>query len=371
MFRKFLQQLDERINLKLLSKVVLVLLIVYLLKMTLPLWGDWLSMLKSIITPFFMGFLIAYIVHPFIVWMEKKGINKSIAILIFWLFVIFLIVLLCLVLMPMLYDKISGFISNLIWGVKWISDKIITYGDFESFDLVQSITNSITKLLSSYEAWVPNIMNSLPGFMNSFLNVITNVLFTVIIAIYMLADFDRVKANISKFARIFYEGADPYLSKIDEEVSVYLKSLLIIMAIKFVEYSLFYYLIGHEDWVIIGLLTSIGQLVPYLGGTVANSIGIITALSLSPMRIFFLIAGICVLSNVDAYVISPLIHEKRSSLGALVTLFAVFAGGVIYGAAGIMFSIPIALALKAVCEVYASDPRHQFMANHDEQKQAK
>ncbi len=367
MFRRFLKQLDDQINLKLLSKIVLVLLIVYLLKMTFPLWGNWLSMLKSIITPFFMGFLIAYIVHPLIVWMEKKGINKTLAILIFWICIIILIVLLCLVLMPMLYDKISGFISNLIWGVHWISDKIIQYGDFENFDLVDSITNSITKYLSSYDAWLPNIMNSLPGFMNSFLNVITNALFTVIIAIYMLSDFERVKGYICKFARMFYEKADPYLFKIDEEVSVYLKSLLIIMAIKFVEYSLFYFLIGHEDWVIIGLLTAVGQLVPYLGGTLANSIGIITALSLSPIRIFFLIAGICVLSNVDAYVISPLIHEKRSSLGPLVTLFAVFAGGVVYGALGIMFSIPLAIAIKAICEVYARDPKHQKMTNHDEQ----
>lgn len=370
MFRRFLKQLDDKINLKLLSKIVLVLLIVYLLKMTSPLWGNWLSMLKSIITPFFMGFLIAYVVHPLIVWMQKKGINKSVAILIFWVCILILIVLLCLVLMPMLYDKIAGFISNLIWGVRWISDKIITYGDFENFDLVDSITNSITKYLSSYDAWLPNIMNSLPGFMNSFLNVITNALFTVIIAVYMLADFDRVKAYICKFARLFYEKADPYLFKIDEEVSIYLKSLLIIMVIKFVEYSLFYYLIGHEDWIIIGLLAAIGQLVPYLGGTLANSIGIITALSLSPIRIFFLIVGICVLSNVDAYVISPLIHEKRSSLGALVTLFAVFAGGVLYGAVGIMFSIPIAIAIKAICEVYAQDPKHQELTNHGEQKQA-
>ena len=40
MFRRFLKQLDDQINLKLLSKIVLVLLIVYLLKMTFPLWGN-------------------------------------------------------------------------------------------------------------------------------------------------------------------------------------------------------------------------------------------------------------------------------------------------------------------------------------------
>ena len=360
MIRRFLQRMDEKISIQIMSKILLFFLILLLLKLTASIWAHWLSVIKSILTPFLLGFLIAYVVHPLISKLEKKGINKNLAILVFWLLVIVLIVLLGLVLLPMLYDKISGFISNLIQGVQWISEKIILYGEFENFDLVDSITDSITNFLSAYDTWLPNIMSSLPAFMNSFLNVITNLLFTIIIAVYMLADFDRIKGYIRRFAEIFYEGAGSYLVRIDDDVSVYLKSLLIIMAIKFCEYSLFYFLIGHEDWMIIGLLTSLGQLIPYLGGTLANSIGILTALSLSPMRILFLLVGICILSNMDAYVISPLIHEKRSSLGPLVTLFAIFAGGVVYGAIGIMFSIPLAIAVKAICETYSEDPRNQM-----------
>lgn len=359
MFRRFLKRMDEKINIPLLGKIVLVLLIVYLLKVTSSVWGNWISVIRSILTPFIIGFMVAYIVHPLIEWLEKKGISKNISIITFWILIIVLFVLLCLVLMPLLYDKISGFISNLIVGVQWISDKIITYGEFENFDLVDTITKTITNFLSSYEDWLPNIMSSLPGFMNTFLNIVTNTLFTIIIAIYMLFDFDKIKRCIRKCCCIVFTHADPYLERIDEDVSVYLKSLLILMVIKFCEYSLFYYLIGHEDWLIIGFLTSVGLLVPYLGGTIANSIGILTALTLSPIRIFFLIAGICVLSNVDAYVISPLIHEKRSSLGPLITLLAVFAGGVLYGAVGIMFSVPVAIAIKAICEVYVNDPDHQ------------
>ncbi len=366
MIRRFLQRMDEKISIQMMGKIMLFFLILLLLKLTASIWGNWFSMLKSIFTPFILGFLIAYVVHPLIAKLEQKGIHKNIAILGFWISVIVLFIILCLVLMPMLYDKISGFIANLIQGVQWIGEKIILYGEFENFDLVDSITDSITSFLGAYDTWLPNIMSSLPGFMNSFLNVITNLLFTIIIAIYMMADFDRIKEYIVRFVQIFYTGARPYMVRIDEDVSVYLKSLLILMAIKFCEYSLFYFLIGHEDWIIIGLLTSLGQLVPYLGGTLANSIGILTALSLSPIRIAFLIAGICVLSNVDAYVISPLIHEKRSALGPLVTLFAVFAGGVIYGAIGIMFSIPLAIAIKGICETYSEDPHHQEVAKIDE-----
>ena len=67
-----------------------------------------------------------------------------------------------------------------------------------------------------------------------------------------------------------------------------------------------------------------------------------------------LIIGILVLSNVDNYVISPIVHEKRSSLGPLLTIFVIFAGGVIYGPIGIMISVPVTIIVKTGLEVYKS-----------------
>lgn len=359
MLRRFLIYMDQQFSLQTFGKIIAVLLILYLLNATSSVWEEWFTLLKNILKPFAYGFLLAFIIHPLIVWLENKGISKNISIVFFWIFVIVLFVLLSIVVLPILYDKIAGFVGNLIGGVEWISAKIVTIGEIENFDIVDSVTKTITTYLSQYERWIPKIIQSIPSFMNSFLNVLTSTLFTIIITIYMLFDFQRIKNQIRKFCTMFYSKADQYLYRIDEDVSVYVRSLLILMMIKFCEYSIFYYLIGHEDWLIIGGLTSIGLLVPYLGGTIANIIGIITAFTLSPFRMFLLIIGIMVLSNFDAYVISPMIHEKRSSLGPLITLFAVFSGGVLYGAIGVMFSVPVAIAIKAVCEVYAADPDHQ------------
>lgn len=370
MLRRFLQRMDEKISIQVMVKLILFFLLLLLLQLTSSIWGHWLSIAKSIFTPFLLGFLIAYIVDPLISHWEKRRIHRNLAILLFWAIIIILLFLLGLVLLPLLYDKISGFIGNLTQGVEWISEKIIHYGEYDHFDLLDRITDSIISFLNAYDTWLPNIMSSLPGFMNSFLNVITNLSFTLIVAIYMMSDFDRIKGYIRRFGEMFYQNAGIYLKRVDEDVSVYLKSMLILMAIKLCEYSLFYFLIGHEDWLIIGILCSLGQLIPYLGGTVANSIGVLTALSLSPIRIVFLLVGICILSNMDAYVISPLIHEKRSSLGPLVTLLVIFGGGVIYGAIGVMFSVPLAIAIRALGEAYKEDPRHQVnAAKYDETKQ--
>mgnify|MGYP003509822170 FL=1 len=111
-------------------------------------------------------------------------------------------------------------------------------------------------------------------------------------------------------------------------------------------------MIGHSDWLVLGVLSALGAIIPYIGGIVANAIGILSGLMLPMERIIFMLIGIVVLSNVDNYVISPIVHQKRSALGPLTTLLAIFAGGMIGNMVGIMLAIPFVLAIKTIIEVY-------------------
>lgn len=362
MFKKVLEYIDSVFSTKVILKIIGVLTILYLLTKTDSVWGQWISLLISIAQPFLIGFILAYAMQPLVDYLDKKGIPKNLAIIILWVLIILLLALLIVQLFPILYEKVNDFLSSVIIGIRWVGDKIDAYGEFDGFFNVKDFTDSLIKMIQPYDQWIPNIVSGLPGFMNTFLNFITNSLFSIIIAIYMLFDFQKIKQYIIRFFSMFYKDSAIYLHQIDEDVSVYLRSLLILMVIKFIEYSAFYFLVGHQDWLIIGILASIGLWIPYLGGTIANVVGILTALSLSPTRIFILIVGICVLANVDAYVISPMVHEKRSDLGPLSTLLAVFAGGVLYGAIGIMISIPLAITLKSIHQVY-------YVQNKNEQEQ--
>lgn len=352
MLKKILHRIDEQFSLYMIAKIIGVLLIVLLLIATEEIWGSWVSMLTTILRPFILGFAIAYIMHPLISFLEKKGISKNITIIVLWILVIVGIVVLLFMLMPTLYAKINEFLSSLITGVQWISSKIKEVANLNDFSLVNSMTENIVNLIEKYDDWMPGLVSTLPSLMSSILDVITNVLFTIIIAIYMLFDYDRIKVGIKKFMRFFVSHCDPYLHEIDENVTVYLKSMVLLIFIRFFEYCAFYYFIGHHDWLIIGILSAILAVIPYIGGTVANAIGIITGLTLAPINLMILIVGILVLSNVDNYIISPMVHEKRSSLGPLITLLAVFAGGVVYNLIGIMISIPFVIACKTTCDLY-------------------
>ena len=352
MLKRSLHKLNEKLSLPLLLKVICVLLILWLLKMTNTVWSSWLQTLISIFQPFLIGFVLAYIISPLVDFLERKGIPKNIAILVFWMVLVVAIVALFIVLMPILYEKIVDFLNSMVKGVYWINLKVSELTNGQEIALLENVIDTLVKSLQSYDTWLPNFVSTIPGFMNTFLNILTTTLFSVIISIYVLFDFTKIKTRIKKMFDHFSPESSLYLTAVNGEVSVYIRSLLVIMLIKFAEYGLFYYLVGHQDWMIIAALTSLGVFIPYLGGTIANAIGILTALSLSPFRIACLLIGIVVLSNVDAYVISPMVHKKRSALGPLVTLFAIFAGGVVAGAIGIMISVPLAIAIRTWYQIY-------------------
>lgn len=352
MLKKILNKINERCSLYTLLKLIGILLIGYLLLKTQSIWGSWISMLITILSPFVAGFIIAYIMSPFVEFLKTKGIPKNFSIFAIWVIVIILIVILVVMLFPTLYSKVNSFITSVIDGVQWITNKIKGLGNIKDFSVVNTVQDNIIKLLETYDDWLPQVLSSLPNIMTTLLDYVTNILFTIIIAIYMMFDFDKIKRQIKTFLHFFMSGCDEYLTAMDHNVYIYIKSLIILILIRLIEYCAFYFLVGHPDWLIIGIISALGTIVPYIGGTIANAIGLLTGLTLATPNLIALIVGILVLSNVDNYVISPIVHEKRSSLGPLLTLFVVFAGGVIDGPIGIMLSVPLTIMIKTGLEIY-------------------
>ena len=131
-------------------------------------------------------------------------------------------------------------------------------------------------------------------------------------------------------------------------VGMVITALLILMAVKFVEYAIMYYFVGHRDWLLVALLTAIGLIVPYIGPMIGNVVGILTALTLPTKNVVILIICICVLSQVDAYVLEPLIHSRNVEITPLWALFSIYAGGILAGGIGVMVAIPVYLAIRAV-----------------------
>ena len=357
----------EQLSLKNLLKVLLILLILYFLSLTSNVWMSWLTTLRLILTPFLVGFGIAYVVHPFIEFLQKKGVSRRIAIPLVCLGMLTLLIGILMMVVPMVYDKTTELINSMISGLNWLYQQYVEMNENAPNILVAGIFQQITTLLNDTKSWLPNFSTLLPQLISKVLSFLTNAVFAFIISVYVLFDFEKIRKTIFSLARTIDKELPIYLSAVNAEISGYLHSLLMLMAIKFLEYSLLYMLIGHKSAVTIALLTSIGLIVPYFGATVANFIGILTSLTLPLPKVLFLIGGICVLSMVDAYIIAPIVHSRSSQVPPLWTLLCVFAGGMLLGPIGIMISIPVFMSPRVIVNlVRFRNERYDPLPSEDE-----
>ena len=142
---------------------------------------------------------------------------------------------------------------------------------------------------------------------------------------------------------------------IDKELGRYLSGLAIFMIIQFFEYSFLFAIVGHPNWLLLGILASLTTVIPYFGGLITNIIAVILA-SVVSFPLFMATVVICIIfPNVDGYIISPKVYGKTNNISPLWTIFAVFAGGALYGFVGIVIALPLYIIINCIFNFYKDD----------------
>ena len=127
-------------------------------------------------------------------------------------------------------------------------------------------------------------------------------------------------------------------------------------------------IIGHPNYLVLSILASVTNIIPYFGGLLVNILAVIIAAVVSPKLLILTIIVCIVCPNIDGYIIGPRVYGKTNQLPALVNIFAVFAGGVLAGFWGILVSLPIAITLITTYKFFENDINKK-VSNIKERKQ--
>lgn len=337
---------SNRINYKLIN-IVLVLLICFLFYNTIGMWSFLFDKTLSILSPFIISFAVAYALYPFLEKLTSKGVPKVFSILIIVICIIGFISLIIALLIPILVEQLTALFNMLLAFAQDISFKYNI--DLNNFK--ENIMD-VNGLISNYGKSISDFSFS---FISSSISILSKFIICFIVSIYFLADMDKIRFKIKKTVKRKNRKTYNYLKRIDHEVSQYFVGLEKYIVIQFVEYTLIFFIIGHPYYLLLGILCSITTIIPYFGGIFANIIACITAFFVSS-KLFILtliVAFIC--PNIDGYIISPRVYGKTNNIPALVSIFAVFAGGIIYGVIGIIIALPVAIILLSTYRFYEDD----------------
>ena len=346
---KIKKKYESDVSIDKLFKLLMIVLIIYIMWNFSPIFAFAYKKIKLIITPFLIGFGIAYLLRPIIVFFEKKNISRKYVIPILVLFLVITFWWIFISIFPMLYEDIVLFVKNSVETINHLIDQHVINSDGNT-DLFTTVSSQLINFLNNQV--IPNITNYVTHFLSTLLTTLSKAIFALVLSIYFMLDYEKIIDLIYAATYLINSNLPEYVYRIDQVVSVYIRSLLVLMIIKFLEYSVLYRLVGHRNWMILGLLTSLGLVVPYIGPMVANTLGIFTSINLPLPNLIILMIAIAILSMVDEYLITPLIHSKNSEIKPLWSMFAVFVGGTLFKAFGIVIAVPVYLAVRVSVNYY-------------------
>lgn len=350
---KFIDQISEKINedihIQALIKVILVLLVIFLVRSIDVVWMGLFRKAWHILRPFVLGFIIAYVIHPLIEMLEKKyKISRKITIPVFYLILLVVLFWLAFTIVPLIYSRLSSFITSMISGVNSIYNSYVNLSESGAPEWLRRLLQEIVASLQSTRSILPQLSTRFSSMLSDAVQVFTIFVITIFVSIYMCFSWKSIEAAIYNFAKRLGNRAIRNIKAVDVEIGTYVRSLLVLIVIKFLEYALMYYLVGHKDWLLVSLLTALGLIVPYIGPMIGNTVGILTALTMPQRNVIILLVCIVVLSQLDAYIIEPLVHSRNVKISPLWALFSIYAGGILAGGLGVMVAIPAYLAVRTM-----------------------
>lgn len=339
--------IKNKLDFKLIN-TVLIMLIIFLIYNTGNLWIGVLSKIWGIIFPFFIAFIIAYALYPFLQYLRKHKIPKTISIFIIIGILIAIVCFIIFAVIPMIFGELPNLFNGIISFLKEISSKL----DINISPIQNSLQDSFNEIIVGISKIVSNGAINMIGVS---INYLSGVFIAFAASIYLLSDMDKIRKNVKYFLKKKSKKMYHYVALLDKQMKNYLTGFTRIILITLFEYTLAYTIIGHPQALLLGFLAMMANLIPYFGGIITNCIAAITAFVISPSLFIKTVITFLILSTIDGYVINPFVYGKTNELHPLVVIISVFAGGALFGILGILISLPLAIIIITTIQYFKED----------------
>ncbi len=315
-----------------------------------------LGSILGVISPFFIGLVIAWLLDPAVTYLQKKNVKRSIGTIVVFFVFILILYLLFRIMLPLLYTQLNEFITNslptLIKSTGTFIENLFTKLEATGFDFT-SVETSVYKALENIGV---DLTTGLP---KAALNVVSTLVSSIgtfglglIVGFYLLIDFEGVKKIFNYIPIKNKEGFNYIIGKLNIAFRSFVQGTLFISLIIMILSSIFYGIIGLPSALLFGLICGITNIIPYIGPWIGGAICVIVGLTVSPVT--GILAGVVAfaIQQVDGMILQPLIMSKTMKLHPVTIMIGLLVFGYLFGILGMIFATPIMASVKIIASYY-------------------
>jgi predicted PurR-regulated permease PerM len=312
--------------------------------------------LRGVLTPLFLAFSLAYLLDPLVDRLEAWKVPRPAGIAIVLAGTLGAVALFLGLVVPGIAADVASVIRELPQQLAALWARLMPWLEQRGIEVPHSATEWVERLniiaseaASTILAPAGNALGSLLGGTLSVLGSAAAALVVLVLAVYLLNDFDRLTAGLQELIPVRWRGTvTRYARDIDSMLSHFLRGQLTVMAILAVLYSGAYALLGVRLAVPIGLVAGVLNFIPYLGSGFALVAGLLMSLldGWHPWQLGGVVLAYTAVQTLEGFVITPRIVGHTVGLSELWVLVALFVGAELFGVLGVLLAVPAAAVAK-------------------------
>lgn len=329
-----------------------------------PLWwilaalalAGMVHLLGPVLMPFVLSAVLAYIGDPVADRLEARGLGRSAAVVV--VFVVFTLVgaLLLLVTLPLLIEQFQLLLRRLYEGVAWLQDTALPVAR-EYLDLpaqsntVESAKEALSKHWDAAGGVLLYLWQKVSGSGVAVITWLANITLVPVVTFYLLRDWDLLTARLRELLPRRIEGRTVQIvQECDDILGAFARGQLLVMASLGVVYTLGLWLVGLDLALVLGIAAGLASIVPYLGFIVG--IGAAGLAAFFQFDSWWPLLGVAAVFSagqlLESLFLTPTLVGEKIGLHPVLVIFAILAGGQLFGFLGILLALPVAAVVKVM-----------------------
>ncbi|MCI5553165.1 MAG: AI-2E family transporter [Tenericutes bacterium] len=312
-----------------------------------------LLVILKILTPLFIGVVVAWLFDPFVKKLKKKGIRRSFGAII--IYVIFLLLLAIIIgsIIPILIKQMNEFAASLpsiFDSMKiWINDLFDKLNNIEGIDAIAMKEEVFRKIETIGVSVTSSLPEMLLNGVKTFFSGIGTFIVGLIIGFYLLVSFDNAnELLITWLPKKMQNDTRDLLNEVNTSLRKFIRGAFYDCGLVFVVTSLGFIIVGLKSPLLFGLFCGITNVIPYAGPYIGGAPAVIVGFTQGPVTGILTLLTIVVVQFLEGNLLQPVIMSKTTKLHPVTIMLGLLIFGHFFGIIGMVLSTPIIAACKTV-----------------------
>ena len=341
--------------------IMMIIGIIFLATLIIKEWGilNLIVTLLKVATPFFIGFVLAWLFNPIVVKLENRGWKRGLACVTVYLAFIIIMFAFFGMLIPTLYNQLNDLVAalpSIFNQVKlWITNFLDKFNSSEMFNVAE-IENNIFKTMENLAGGIANdLPSTIVSIAGSLVSGLGTIGVSLVVGIYLLFDFNDVTDHLLKYIpKSHKEETKILVDNIANELRKCVNGTLLVAFMVFICDSIGFAFAGLKSPILFGLLCGITDLIPYIGPYIGGAAAVIVGFSQNPIIGIITLIVATVVQLVENYVLQPVVMSKTMQLHPVTIIIGLLVFGHFFGIVGMILATPILSLFKVL---------YRFLAN--------